>query len=159
MPAGYATHRRRSSPVRRSALTGRQPAQGWQARFVEARFADGFVVTSPVSVLPQTYPEHPPADQGVLAGASPLAEMGAVGSVLHAQLGIATESSAARAALDLCPGARLNAQPPWACRRNTPAVARPWGGCGRYPGACHKWCTAGFYDPGTCSRRCSSGSG
>ncbi|MGE8112575.1 PhoPQ-activated pathogenicity-related family protein [Pseudomonas sp. NPDC086566] len=40
------------------------PATGWQAQFVEATFADGFVATSPVSVLPQTYPEHPPTDHG-----------------------------------------------------------------------------------------------
>ena len=40
------------------------PATGWQAQFVEATFADGFIATSPVSVLPQTYPEHPPTDHG-----------------------------------------------------------------------------------------------
>lgn len=51
-------------PSEAFSLDWAPPAQGWQAQFVEARFADGFVVTSPVSVLPQTYPEHPPADQG-----------------------------------------------------------------------------------------------
>ncbi|BBH43879.1 PhoPQ-activated pathogenicity-related family protein [Pseudomonas sp. KU43P] len=52
------------TPSEAFSLDWTPPAQGWQARFVEARFADGFIATSPVSVLPQTYPEHPPADQG-----------------------------------------------------------------------------------------------
>lgn len=40
------------------------PTQGWRARFVEARFADGFIATSPVMVLPETFPARPPKDNG-----------------------------------------------------------------------------------------------
>ncbi|MNR48998.1 hypothetical protein D3C85_1683160 [compost metagenome] len=49
--------------MQRFTLQRTPPAVGWQAQFVEAKFADGFIATSPVSVLPQTYPEHPPAEQ------------------------------------------------------------------------------------------------
>ena len=51
-------------PQQHFTLQRTAPASGWQAQFVEAKFADGFVATSPVSVLPQTYPEHPPTDHG-----------------------------------------------------------------------------------------------
>lgn len=36
------------------------PVSGWTASFVEAEFADGFVVTTQVRVLPDTYPDSPP---------------------------------------------------------------------------------------------------
>ncbi|MFJ4345980.1 PhoPQ-activated protein PqaA family protein [Pseudomonas sp. NPDC089401] len=52
------------TPQLRFTLPHTVPAVGWQAQFVEARFADGFIATSPVSVLPQSYPGHPPAEQG-----------------------------------------------------------------------------------------------
>ncbi|MNS75812.1 PhoPQ-activated pathogenicity-related protein [compost metagenome] len=52
------------APMQNFTLQRTPPAVGWQAQFVEAKFADGFIATSPVSVLPQTYPEHPPAEQG-----------------------------------------------------------------------------------------------
>ncbi|BDM20578.1 PhoPQ-activated pathogenicity-related family protein [Pseudomonas sp. LRP2-20] len=52
------------APKQHFTLQRTAPATGWQAQFVEAKFADGFIATSPVSVLPQTYPEHPPTDQG-----------------------------------------------------------------------------------------------
>lgn len=32
------------------------PSEGWKASFVEAQFADGFVITTPVQILPDTYP-------------------------------------------------------------------------------------------------------
>ncbi|MBX9402783.1 hypothetical protein K4L06_15845 [Lysobacter sp. BMK333-48F3] len=39
------------------------PASGWSAAFVEFRFADGFVATTPVYVYPQErYPDRPPAN-------------------------------------------------------------------------------------------------
>ncbi|WP_313429263.1 PhoPQ-activated protein PqaA family protein [Pseudomonas sp.] len=52
------------APKRHLTLQRTAPAKGWQAQFVEAKFADGFIATSPISVLPQTYPEHPPTDHG-----------------------------------------------------------------------------------------------
>lgn len=52
------------APEQHFVLQRTAPATGWQAQFVEAKFADGFIATSPVSVLPQSYPEHPPMDQG-----------------------------------------------------------------------------------------------
>jgi len=51
-------------PKQRFSVQRAAPAVGWQAQFIEAKFADGFIATSPVSVLPQTYPEHPPTEQG-----------------------------------------------------------------------------------------------
>jgi len=51
------------TPRQRFSLPHTPPETGWQAQFVEARFADGFIATSPVSVLPQVYPAHPPAQQ------------------------------------------------------------------------------------------------
>lgn len=36
------------------------PATGWSASFVEAEFADGFIVTTPVLLLPNCYPSGPP---------------------------------------------------------------------------------------------------
>ena len=51
-------------PQQHFTLQRTAPATGWQAQFVEAKFADSFIATSPVSVLPQTYPEHPPTDHG-----------------------------------------------------------------------------------------------
>lgn len=52
--------------VRNQAFSLQLPSvpSGWQAWFVEARFADGFVATSPVSVLPETFPAHPPKAVG-----------------------------------------------------------------------------------------------
>lgn len=40
------------------------PESGWQARFIEVRFADEFVATSAVDVLPKKFPKHPPKDLG-----------------------------------------------------------------------------------------------
>ena len=40
------------------------PEQGWQASFVEAQFADGFVITTPVEILPDTYPDKAPPESG-----------------------------------------------------------------------------------------------
>ncbi|WP_256667220.1 hypothetical protein [Pseudomonas sp. SJZ080] len=38
------------------------PKSGWKATFVEATFADGFITTTPVQVLPEHYPtQAPPA--------------------------------------------------------------------------------------------------
>lgn len=51
-------------PSEAFSLDWTAPSQGWQARFVEAQFADGFVATSPVTVLPETFPSHPPKDNG-----------------------------------------------------------------------------------------------
>lgn len=51
------------TPRQRFSLPHTPPETGWRAQFVEARFADGFIATSPVSVLPQVYPAHPPAQQ------------------------------------------------------------------------------------------------
>ncbi|WP_253306972.1 PhoPQ-activated protein PqaA family protein [unidentified bacterial endosymbiont] len=36
------------------------PATGWSASFVEAEFADGFIATTPVLLLPECYPSGPP---------------------------------------------------------------------------------------------------
>lgn len=41
-------------------VTLQPPAQGWMASFIEATFEDGMVVTTPVQILPQTYPEQRP---------------------------------------------------------------------------------------------------
>lgn len=51
-------------PAQHFTLQRVPPAEGWQAQFVEATFADGFIATSAVSVLPLTFPDHPPAQQG-----------------------------------------------------------------------------------------------
>ncbi|MQG92459.1 PhoPQ-activated protein PqaA family protein [Pseudomonas sp. MN1F] len=51
-------------PKRRLTVQRTAPSVGWQAQFIEATFADGFIATSPVSVWPQTFPDHPPADLG-----------------------------------------------------------------------------------------------
>lgn len=51
------------TPQQRFSLPHTAPASGWQAQFIEARFADGFIATSSVSVLPNIYPSHPPAQQ------------------------------------------------------------------------------------------------
>ncbi len=40
------------------------PASGWKSAFVEAQFADGFVITTPVRILPETYPEVAPPESG-----------------------------------------------------------------------------------------------
>jgi PhoPQ-activated pathogenicity-related protein len=40
------------------------PQQGWRASFVEAQFADGFVITTPVWITPDTYPTAPPPEPG-----------------------------------------------------------------------------------------------
>jgi PhoPQ-activated pathogenicity-related protein len=40
------------------------PGQGWQATFVEAKFADGFVTTTPVTVLPDIYLTSAPPESG-----------------------------------------------------------------------------------------------
>ena len=42
------------------------PAQGWSSSFVEATFADGFVITSPVQILPETYPTQAPPVLGAI---------------------------------------------------------------------------------------------
>lgn len=47
------------------------PSQGWQARFVEAQFADGFIATSPVMVMPEGFPLEPPKDDGQACRAFP----------------------------------------------------------------------------------------
>lgn len=52
------------TPSQTFSLHWMPPTSGWQARFIEARFDDGFVATSPVSVLPTTFPAHTPADTG-----------------------------------------------------------------------------------------------
>lgn len=44
-------------------VTNPRPAAGWSSSFVEARFSDGFVVTTPVQILPNTYPNSAPADK------------------------------------------------------------------------------------------------
>ena len=36
------------------------PAQGWSATYIEATMADGLVITTPVVVLPDTYPNWTP---------------------------------------------------------------------------------------------------
>lgn len=41
-----------------------EPQQGWQASFVEAQFADGFVITTPVEILPNSYPTSAPPESG-----------------------------------------------------------------------------------------------
>lgn len=47
------------------SVTLETPSQGWRATFVEARFADGLVITTPVTVLPKRYPmTTPPSDDG-----------------------------------------------------------------------------------------------
>lgn len=40
------------------------PDTGWKAAFVEAQFSDGFIVTTPVRILPQTYPATAPPSSG-----------------------------------------------------------------------------------------------
>lgn len=47
------------------------PEQGWTATFVEATFADGFVVTTPVQVLPDRYPTAAPPETGPLCKTLP----------------------------------------------------------------------------------------
>ena len=56
-----------STPLRAAqhiAVQLSAPATGWKATFVEAQFSDGFVVTTPVRILPQTYPATPPPSSG-----------------------------------------------------------------------------------------------
>lgn len=44
-------------------VTEETPDTGWGATFVEFRFADGFIATTPVSILPEgSYPTTPPAN-------------------------------------------------------------------------------------------------
>ncbi|KEX94660.1 PhoPQ-regulated protein [Pseudomonas putida] len=40
------------------------PEQGWAATFLEATFADGFVVTTPVQIMPEHYPTAAPPENG-----------------------------------------------------------------------------------------------
>jgi PhoPQ-activated pathogenicity-related protein len=47
--------------TRRLDLPLSPPPSGWTATFVEASFADGLVVTTPIEVWPDTYPDRPPA--------------------------------------------------------------------------------------------------
>jgi PhoPQ-activated pathogenicity-related protein len=51
-----------TSAGQRIVITLKKPAQGWLASFVEATFSDGMVVTTPVHVLPQRYPEQRPPE-------------------------------------------------------------------------------------------------
>lgn len=46
----------------RLVISLKKPAQGWMASFVEATFSDGMVVTTPVHILPQRYPEQRPPE-------------------------------------------------------------------------------------------------
>lgn len=39
-----------------------RPDQGWQATFIEAQFADGFVITTQVQIQPDTYPTVAPPE-------------------------------------------------------------------------------------------------
>lgn len=61
---GVRYEARTLQPEQRLDLPRAMPATGWQAQFIEAEFADGFIATSPVSVWPQTYPAHPPTQHG-----------------------------------------------------------------------------------------------
>lgn len=40
------------------------PVEGWRATFVEAHFADGFVMTTQARIFPDTYPTKAPAELG-----------------------------------------------------------------------------------------------
>lgn len=54
-----ATELALSGPASATTLI-KTPDKGWGATFVEAKFADGFVATTPVYVTPNTYPTSPP---------------------------------------------------------------------------------------------------
>ena len=47
------------------------PEQGWSATFVEATFADGFVATTPVQIMPDRYPTAAPPETGPLCKTLP----------------------------------------------------------------------------------------
>lgn len=51
-------------PAKHIAVQLSTPASGWKAAFVEAQFADGFVITTPVRILPDTYPNVAPPESG-----------------------------------------------------------------------------------------------
>ncbi|MET3106852.1 PhoPQ-activated pathogenicity-related protein [Oxalobacteraceae bacterium GrIS 2.11] len=48
------------TPAQKIAVALTAPETGWQASFVEAQFADGFILTTPVKVVPDTYPVSAP---------------------------------------------------------------------------------------------------
>lgn len=51
-------------PTRQTLIvTNQKPAAGWSSSFVEAKFSDGFVVTTPVQILPDTYPDSAPSNK------------------------------------------------------------------------------------------------
>ena len=52
------------TPARHVAVQLAPPDSGWKAAFVEAQFADGFVLTTPVRILPETYPVAAPPQSG-----------------------------------------------------------------------------------------------
>jgi PhoPQ-activated pathogenicity-related protein len=52
------------APAQNVTVPMATPVQGWQASFVEAQFADGFVITTPVHILPETYPAAAPPGRG-----------------------------------------------------------------------------------------------
>jgi PhoPQ-activated pathogenicity-related protein len=52
------------SPAQKLTVSVPVPAQGWTASFVEAHFADGFVMTTPTRIFPDTYPAGAPAELG-----------------------------------------------------------------------------------------------
>ena len=47
------------------------PEQGWTATFVEATFADGLVVTTPVQIMPDRYPTAAPPETGPMCKTLP----------------------------------------------------------------------------------------
>lgn len=50
------------TPTQTLSVAMASPQQGWSATFVEAEFADGFVLTTPVRVLPDNYPTSAPPE-------------------------------------------------------------------------------------------------
>lgn len=47
-------------PAQKVTVSLATPNEGWKASFIEAHFADGFVSTTPVRILPDTYPTIAP---------------------------------------------------------------------------------------------------
>ncbi|MEB0045159.1 MULTISPECIES: PhoPQ-activated protein PqaA family protein [unclassified Pseudomonas] len=52
-------------------VTFKAPSTGWSAQFVETHYADGFVTTTDVQVLPDTYPVNAPPSDGKLCQTLP----------------------------------------------------------------------------------------
>lgn len=52
-------------------LTLITPANGWQATYLEATFSDGYVATSQVYILPDTYPAIAPPSKGLVCQTLP----------------------------------------------------------------------------------------